>query len=98
MTNGKKTESIKAYVEKDCQRFLAVHKDIKKIEFRHRGSVGDSFIKISTVFGTARFFDVSGMDAHTMCVLISVIVAGGSPNVELADLEAIREIEEMFSK
>lgn len=98
MTNGKRTESIKLYVEEDCQRFLAAHKDIKKIEFRHRGSVGDSFIKISTAFGTARFFDVSNMDTHTICVLIGVIVAGDKPNVELTDLEVIREVEELFSK
>ena len=98
MTNGKITESIKSYIEEDCQRFLAVHKDITKIEFRHRGSVGDSFIKLSTAFGTARFFDITNLDCGSICVLVSVIVAGGKPNVELADLEVIREVERLFSK
>lgn len=98
MSKGQEVETIRNYVEGACQHYLSAHRDITRIEFRHRHSMHDSFIKLSTAFGTARFFDITDMDCNTICILIGVIVSGNKPNVELADLEVIREVEALFSK
>ncbi len=89
-------EAIKNYVENECKSFLTVHKDITNVQFRHRGSTGDSFLKISTAFGIAKYFDVTGLDEHSICVLICVIMAGGTPKLTIRDIEAIREVEKLF--
>ena len=91
-------EAIKNYVEKEVKGYLSAHRDITNVQFRHRGSTGDSFLKISTAFGMAKYFDVTGLDEHNICVLIAVILAGGTPKLTVRDLESIREIEELFTK
>lgn len=91
-------EAIRKYVEEDVKSFLTAHRDVTDIQFRHRGSTGDSFIKMSTAFGMAKYYDVTGLDTHNICVLVCVIVAGGVPKLTLNDLETIREVEELFAK
>lgn len=91
-------EAIKRYVEEDVKAFLTAHKDIKDVQYRHRGSTGDSFLKITTAFGMAKYFDVTRLDEDDICKLICVVIVGGSPKLAINDLEAIREVEELFSK
>lgn len=91
-------EAIKNYVEREVKGYLSAHRDIKNVQYRHRGSTGDSFLKITTAFGMAKYFDVTDLDEHDICVLIAVILAGGTPKLTVRDLESIREIEELFAK
>lgn len=91
-------EAIKNYVEREVKGYLSAHKDIEDVQYRYRGSTRDSFLKLTTAFGMARYFDVTGLDEHSICVLIAVILAGGTPKLTVRDFEAIREIEKLFTK
>ena len=103
MTNGKETEAIRRYVEQTCQAFVSAHKSFRKIEFRHSESLKGDFIKVTTVYGFAKYYDVTGFDAETICRLICIVIAEGASRVkvtarELTDDEIIREVEELFYK
>lgn len=103
MANGKETEAIKRYVEQTCQQFVSAHKSFRKIEFRHSESLKGDFIKVTTVYGFAKYYDVTNFDAETICRLICIVVAEGASREkitarELTDAETIREVEELFYK
>ncbi len=55
------------------------------------------------MYGFAKYYDVTGFDAETICRLICIVVAEGASREkvtarELTDAEAIREVEELFYK
>lgn len=89
-------EAIKRYVEQNCKAFLLGHSDVEDIEYRHRNS-GDAFIKISTAFGTANFYDVTDMQCEDICILISTIMTGTETNRIIRDREALREVAALFN-
>ena len=103
MATGKETEAIKRYVEQTCQAFVSAHKSFRKIEFRHSESLKGDFIKVTTVYGFAKYYDVTNFDAETICRLICIVIAEGASKEkvtarELTDAEAIREVEALFYK
>lgn len=103
MANGKETEAIKRYVEQICQAFVSAHKSFRRIEFRHSENLKGDFIKVTTVYGFAKYYDVTNFDAETICRLICIVIAEGASREkvtarELTDAEAIREVEELFYK
>lgn len=103
MAKGKELEAIRRYVEQTCQAFVSAHKSFRKIEFRHSESLKGDFIKVTTVYGFAKYYDVTGFDAELICRLICIVIAEGASREkitarELTDAEIIREVEELFHR
>lgn len=100
MSKGQKIESIRRYVEESCKSFLIAHEDVTDIEYRHSGNMdgGKAFIKISTAFHTANFYNVTDMDCDKICILICTIMVGVEPNEKLRDKEIIREVATLFAR
>ena len=103
MTNGKELEAIRRYVEETCQAFVSAHKSFRRIEFRHSEAMKGDFIKVTTVYGFAKYYDVTRFDLEMICRLICIVIAEGASREkitarELTDAEAIREVEELFYK
>lgn len=104
MTNkGKEKKAIGLYVEQTCQAFISAHNDFRRVEYRHSESVNGDFIKFTTVYGFAKYYDVTNFDAQTICTLIGIVIASGASEEqitsrELTDKEAIREVEALFYK
>ena len=96
MTNGQKAEQIKAYVDEACQPFLTAYKDVVRVEYRNDGKNG--YIKVTTAFGFANYFDVTGLDEGSICLMLSAMMCNGRPKRLIKDREAIREVERLFSK
>lgn len=101
MANGKELEAIRRYVEGTCQAFISAHESFRKIEFRHSESIKGDFIKVTTVYGFAKYYDVTKFTLEMICRLVCIVIAEGASktkitNRELTDLEAIREVEEFF--
>lgn len=95
MTDGQKQKLINKYVEETCNAFLTAWKDIVKVEYRHdRASNG--YIKVTTAFGFAIYFDVTGIDCGDICVMLCNYMSNKPSKRLLQDREAIREAEELF--
>lgn len=103
MANGKELEAIRRYVEGTCQAFISAHQSFRRIEFRHSESLKGDFIKVTTVYGYAKYYDVTGFSAELICRLICIVIAEGASKEkitsrELTDIEAIKEVETLFYK
>ena len=70
MANGKELEAIRRYVEETCQAFVSAHKSFRRIEFRHSEAMKGDFIKVTTVYGFAKYYDVTGFDLEMICRLL----------------------------
>lgn len=103
MANGKELETIRRYVEETCQAFVSAHESFRRIEFRHSESMKGDFIKVTTVYGFAKYYDVTGFNAELICRLVCIVIAEGASRAkvtarELTDDEAIKEVETLFCK
>lgn len=101
MANGKELEAIRRYVEGTCQAFISAHDSFRRIEYRHSESLNGDFIKVTTVYGFAKYYNVTKFTPEMICRLICIVVAEGASkkkitNRELMDMEAIREVEKLF--
>lgn len=94
MTNGQKAEVIKQYVDEACKPFLTAYKDVINVEYRNNGTSG--FVKVTTAFGFANYFDVTGLECGQICQLLSAMMCNGRPKMLVKDREAKREIEKLF--
>ncbi len=103
MATGKELEAIRRYVEQTCQAFVSAHKSFRRIEFRHSEAMKGDFIKVTTVYGFAKYYDVTNFDMELICRLICIVIAEGASREkitarELTDAEIIKEVEELFYK
>ena len=96
MTDGQKQKQMSEYVEKTCNAFLTAWKDIVKVECRHDSNNG--YIKVTTAFGFALYFDVTGMTRGGVCIMLCNVMSNKPSQRQLKDIEAIREVEKLFSK
>ena len=94
MTNGQKAELIGRYVDEACQPFLVTHKDIEKVEYRNDSKNG--YIKLTTAFGCANYYDVTDLDCGQICVMLCVAISGASVKTRIKELETIRLVEKLF--
>lgn len=92
----RRKEAIKTYVEGTCAEFIKANRDFRNVEYRYGGYTENSYLKMTTAFGYAKYFDVTGLDAEGICKLICVVASGVSVRLELKDLEIIREVERLF--
>lgn len=72
MTTEKKTV-ISRYVEEVCNAFLTAHKDVVKVEYRADDTY-NGFIKVTTAFGFAHYYDVTDLDCGDICLMLCTIV------------------------
>lgn len=96
MTNGQKAEVIKQYVDEACRPFLTAYKDVVNVEYRNNGTSG--FVKVTTAFGFANYFDVTDLDEGNICLMLSSMMCNGRPKRLIKDREAIREVEALFRR
>ena len=96
MTDGQKQKMISEYVEGVCNDFLIAWKDVVKVECKHDGT--SSYIKVTTAFGFANYFDVTGMECDGICAMLCNYMSNKPSRLMLRDREAIREAEALFSK
>lgn len=97
MTNGQKIKSISRYVDEVCNAFLTAYKDVKKVEYR-ADDTNNAFIKVSTAFGFANYFDVTDLEYGDICLMLCAMMCNGKPKNQIKDRELIRLVEELFSK
>lgn len=94
MTTEKKTV-ISRYVEEVCNAFLTAHKDVVKVEYRTDDTY-NGFIKVTTAFGFAHYYDVTDLDCGDICLMLCTIMCNGKPKRQLKDKERVREVEKLF--
>lgn len=94
MTAGQKAEMIKQWVDEAVQPFLTAHKDVVKVEYRSDGNNG--YVKVTTAFGFANYYDVTNLDCGQICIMLCVVITGTSVKTQIKDIEAIREVERLF--
>lgn len=97
MTNGQKAKQIKQFVEGACNAFLTAYKDVVRVEYRH-DETNNAFVKVTTAFGFANYFDVTDLDEGSICLMLSAMMCNGRPKRQLKDKELIRAVEKLFSK
>lgn len=95
MTDGQKQKIISKYVEETCNDFLTTWKDIVKVEYRS-DSKNNGYIRIITALGFNIYFDVTGLDCGSICVMLCNRMSNITPKKQLRDREAIREVEQLF--
>lgn len=95
MTNGQKAEMIKQWVDEAVQPFLTAHKDVVKVEYRSDGNNG--YVKVTTAFGFANYYDVTDLDCGSICLMLSAMMVNGRPKRLIEDREAKREVERLFA-
>lgn len=94
MTNGQKQQMTKGYVEGACNAFLTAYRDVEGVEYRADGE--SAYVKVTTAFGFANYYDVTGLDCGQICLMLSAMMCNGRPKRLLTDLEAKREVEKLF--
>ena len=97
MTDGQKKTMISKYVEETCNAFLVAHKDVVKVEYR-TDDTKNAFIKVTTAFGFANYFDVTDLDCGNICLMLCAMMCNGRPKRLLKGKELIRKVEELFAK
>lgn len=97
MTEGQRQTIIGRYVEEACNSFLTAYKDVVKVEYRN-GNTNRAFIKVTTAFGFANYFDVTGLECGDICLMLCSMMCNGRPKRLLKDKELIRLVEELFVK
>lgn len=95
MTNGQRQTLISKYVEETCNAFLTAHKDVLKVEYRH-DDANNNYIKVTTAFGFAQYFDVTDLDCGQICLLLSAMMNNRPTKRLICDREAKREVEKLF--
>lgn len=97
MTDGQKKTMVSKYVEETCNAFLTAYKDVVKVEYRV-DDTKNAFIKFSTAFGFANYYDVTDLDCGSICLMLCAVMCNGKPKRQIKDRELIRAVEELFSK
>ena len=95
MTEGQRQAIIGRYVEEACNSFLTAYKDVVKVEYRN-DNTNRAFIKVTTAFGFANYFNVTGLECGDICLMLCSMMCNGRPKRLIKDLEAKREIEKLF--
>ena len=96
MTEGQRQTIINQYVEETCNAFLTAYKDVVKVEYR-RDNTKNAFIKVTTAFGFANYFDVTDLDCGNICLMLCAMMVNGRPKRLITDREAKREVERLFA-
>lgn len=96
MTNGQKAEQIKMWIDEAVQPFLTAHKDVIRVEYRSDGNNG--YVKVTTAFGFANYYDVTDLDCGSICLMLCAMMVNGKPKRLIKDREIKREVEKLFSK
>ncbi len=96
MANGKRLGEVKKYVDTVCNAFLTEHRDIEKVEYRYQANNNKAYLKLTYVYGFAKYFDVTDLTCGNICAMLCVIIAGAEVNTNIKDMDAIREIEKLF--
>ncbi len=96
MTEGQKQTIIGKYVEENCNAFLTAYKDVVKVEYRS-DSTNNGFVKVTTAFGFAQYYDVTDLDCGSICLMLCAMMVNGRPKRLITDREAKREIEKLFA-
>lgn len=94
--NGKFYAEIEKFVNTTCQALMAPLQDWESIDYRHKGSTGESFLKMTDSFGDSYFFNVSDMGKEDIVFLIAAILAGIAVNRQVVNKEARREAAALF--
>ena len=95
MTEGQRQAIIGRYVEEACNSFLTAYKDVVKVEYRN-DNTNRAFIKVTTAFGFANYFNVTGFECGDICLMLCAMMCNGRPKRLLKDKEVIREVEKLF--
>lgn len=95
MTEGQRQTIINKYVEETCNAFLTAYKDVVKVEYR-RDNTKNAFIKVTTAFGFANYFDVTDLECGDICLMLCAMMCNGRPRRLLKGKELIREVEKLF--
>ena len=96
MTAGQKAEQIKMWIDEAVQPFLTAHKDVIRVEYRSDGNNG--YVKVTTAFGFANYYDVTDLDCGQICLMLCTMMCNGKPKRQIKDRELIRAVEELFRR
>ena len=97
MTNGQKKTIISKYVEEVCNAFLTAHRDVVRVEYR-TDDTNNAFIKVTTAFGFANYYDVTDLECGDICLLLCSVMCNSKPKNLLKEKEIVRLVEELFAK
>ena len=97
MTVGQKKTIISKYVEEVCNAFLTAYKDVVRVEYR-TDDTNNAFIKVTTAFGFANYYDVTGLERGDICLMLCSVMCNGKPKNLLKEKELVRLVEELFAK
>ena len=90
------TADVGKYVDTVCNAFLTAHKDVEKVEYRYKGSTHRGYVKVTSAFGFANYFDVTDLDKGQICLMLSAMMVNGRPRRRITDKEQMREVEKLF--